>query len=156
LTPIDVSGLTSGWCTTNSGSIKLSPGVTNTLAVQTMKIKGVLSGCSVARFTGAKYTATLTTAGPVSCSTLRGTGETASGAATYKWTPKAKPSPGTSTGALSLALSDTPGTAFSGEVVSGPESSLALAGMATESFSGACGAKAVKKGTFSGTAVSFE
>jgi alpha-tubulin suppressor-like RCC1 family protein len=156
LTPIDVSGLTSGSCTTNSGSIKLSPGVTNTPAVQTMKIKAVLSGCSGARFTGAKYTATLTTAGPVSCSTLSGTGETASGAATYKWMPKAKPSPGTSTGALSLALSNLPGTAFSGEVMNGPESQLALAGTTTASYSGTCAPKAVQKGRFSGSAVSFE
>jgi alpha-tubulin suppressor-like RCC1 family protein len=155
-TPIDVSGLTSGTCTTNSGSIKLSPGVTNTPATQTVKIKGLLSGCSGARFTSAKYTATLTTAGPVSCSTLSGTGETASGAATYKWTPKTKPSPGTSTGTLSLTLSGTAGTAFSAEVMNGPESPLAFSGMATESYTGACGTKPVKKGKFSGAALSFE
>jgi hypothetical protein len=117
-----------------------------------MKIKGVLTGCSGEPFTAAKYAATLTTAGPVSCSVLKGAGEAASAAANFKWTPKAKSSKGT----LSLPLSEMPGVAFSGEVTSGSYSSLALSGKATESYSGACGGKVVKKGTFSGSAVSFE
>jgi len=64
-----------------------------------------------------------------------------------------------------MPLAETPGVAFSGEVTTGSYSPLTLTGTATESYTGgaACGekvgkkaAKAVKKGTFSGPAVSFE
>jgi hypothetical protein len=143
-----------GRCTANSGTITLSPGLTGTPTVQTMKIKGTLAGCTGQPFTGAKYTATLKTAGPVACSVLKAAGETATGAAKYKWTPKAKGS----TGTLRMLLSETPGIAFSGEVSTGPYSPLRLSGTATESYTGAarCGAKKVKKGTFTGSAVNFE
>jgi YVTN family beta-propeller protein len=153
-------------CTASSGTVTLSPGLTDTAAVQTMKIKGTLTGCTDASFTkrwftGATYKATLKTTGPVSCSVLTGTGEPATEAAAYKWTPKAK----TSTGTLTMPLTETPDIAFSGEVTIGPYSPLTLTGTITESYTGgaACGekvrnkaAKAVKKGTFSGSAVSFE
>jgi hypothetical protein len=84
---------------------------------------------------------------------LKAAGETTSGTAKYKWTPKAK----ASTGTLSLPLSETPGIALSGEVTTGSYSPLTLSGTATESFTGAatCGTKAVKRGTFSGSAVNF-
>ncbi len=94
-------------CTTNSGTVKLSPGLTNTAAVQTMKIKAILSGCTGEPFTAVTYSATLTTAGAVSCSVLAGAGEPATGAAKFKWTPKAKPSSGT--GTLGLSLTEKPG-----------------------------------------------
>jgi alpha-tubulin suppressor-like RCC1 family protein len=152
-TPVAVSGLQSGKCAISNGSIRLSPGVTNVPAVQTIRIKGLLTGCTGGVFTSAKYAATLTTAGQVSCSALNGTGEAASGTASYRWSPKVKPS---STGTLSLALRETSATDFSGSVTSGSESLLALSGTATESYSGTCGAKPVKKGSFSGSAVSFE
>jgi alpha-tubulin suppressor-like RCC1 family protein len=161
MTPADVTGLMSGTCASNSGSIGLSPGVTNGPAVQTMKIRGVLGGCSGARFTSAKYTATLTTASRVSCSVLSGAGEAATGAGSYRWAPKAPhfgfgPKPRFSAGRLSLPLSETPASAFSGEVTSAMFSPLTFSGMATESYSAPCGRKTVKKGTFSGTAVQFE
>jgi hypothetical protein len=141
-------------CATNTGTVKLSPGLTGTPAVQTMKIKGTLKGCTGEPFTGTKYTATLKTAGPVSCSVLKAAGEAATGAAKYKWTPKAK----ASTGTLRMLLTETPGIAFSGEVTSGSYSPLGLSGTATESYTGAatCSAKKVKKGTFSGSAINFE
>jgi len=149
-------------CTGNSGTVTLSPGLRDTAAVQTMRIKGTLTGCAGEPFTGAKYTATLKTAGPVSCSVLTGAGESATGVAKYNWTPKAK----TSTGTLSMPLTETPDIAFSGEVTTGPNSPLTLTGTATEKYTGAalCGVpqgklgvvKVVKKGTFSGSAVSFE
>ncbi len=150
-------------CTTNSGTIKLSPGLTSTPAVQTVKIKGTLSGCTGDPFTTVAYTATLKTAVAVSCSVLKGAGEPASGAATYKWTPKAKPSK--ATGTLGMLLTETPAVALSGAVTAGSYSPLTLSGTATESFTGGatCGekvgkkaAKPVKAGTFSGSAVSFE
>jgi hypothetical protein len=153
-TPVDVIGLVRATCTANTGTVTLSPGLSGTPAVQTMKIKGTLTGCTGEPFTGTKYTATLKTAGPVSCSVLTAAGETATGAAKYKWTPKAKGS----TGTLNMLLTETPGVGFAGEVTSGSYAPLTLSGTATESYTGAatCGAKKVKKGTFSGSAVNFE
>jgi YVTN family beta-propeller protein len=144
-------------CTGNTGTVTLGPGLTNVAAVRTMKIKGTLTGCTDEPFTEVKYTATLKTAGPVSCPVLAGAGESAAGAATYKWTPKAK----TSKGTLSMPLTETPDIAFSGEVTTGSYASLRLTGFATESFTdgATCGSKVgtrppkgVKKGTFNGSA----
>jgi hypothetical protein len=149
-------------CTANSGTVTMKPGLTNTPAVQTVKIKGTLKGCKGEPFTEVSYGATLTT-GPVSCSVLTGPGKTATGTAKYQWTPKAKPS--SATGLLSLVLSEAPSVAFSGETTAGSFSPLTFSGTATESYEGGptCGvpngkkaAKAVKKGTFTGTTVSFE
>jgi hypothetical protein len=119
-----------------------------------MKIKGTVTGCTGQPFTQMSYSATLKTAGPVSCSVLKTAGETATGAAKYKWTPKAKPSKGT----LSLLLTEMPGAAFSGEVASGSHSPLKFSGTVSESYTGAatCSAKAVKNGTFTGSVVRFE
>jgi YVTN family beta-propeller protein len=141
-------------CSTNTGTIKLSPGLTGSPAVQTLKITGTLTGCKGDPFTQTKYTATLKTAGAVSCSVLKAAGEKATGAAKYKWTPKAKPS----TGTLRLLLTETPGVAFSGEVASGPYSPLTFSGTVSESYTGAatCSSKKVKTGTFSGSVVNFE
>jgi len=151
-------------CLSNSGTVKLTPGLTGKAAVQTAKISGTLTRCIGEPFTEASYTATLTTAGPVSCSVLTGPGEGASGPAKFKWTPKAKPATGT--GPLDLVLSEAPSAAFSGEVTAGSFSPLRFSGSAQESYEGAatCGvpngkkaAKAVKTGTFTaGTTVTFE
>lgn len=70
----------------------------------------------------------------VGCQVLTGTGETASGAAKLKWTPKTKP--GTSTGTLGLPLSETPSRALSGELTVGLFSPLALTGSISETFIG--------------------
>ena len=147
-------------CTGDTGTLALSPGLTDTAAVQTMKIRGTLTGCMGTPFTGATYTATLKTAGPVSCSVLTGAGERATGAASYRWTPKAK----ASTGTLSMPLTETPDIAFSADVTSGSYAPSTLTGTATESYTGGatCGekvgkkaAKAVKKGAFSGVVKGF-
>jgi hypothetical protein len=141
-------------CTANSGTVKLSPGLTDAARVQTMKIKGTLTGCAGEPFTKVTYRATLKTAGPVACSVLEAPGETATGAAKYMWTPKAK----ASTGTLRLLLTTAPGVAFSGAVTAGSYVPLTFSGTVSESYTGAatCGAKAVKKGTFTGTTVAFE
>ena len=126
-----------------------------------MKIKGSYTGCTGETFTGASYTATLKTAGPVSCSVQTGAGEPATGAAKFKWAPKAKPS----TGTVSLPLTETPGVALSGALTGGTYPPLSLSGTVSEKFTSgsACGvpvgkkaAKAVKKGTFEGSTVAFE
>jgi len=131
-------------CTSNTGTVTLSPGLTNTAAVQILKIKGTLSGCSGESFTGASYSANETTTGPVSCSVLTGAGGPASAAAKFKWTPKAKPS----TGALGLPLTETAGVALSGALASGPYSPLSLSGSVSETFTGGstCGVPVGVKG----------
>jgi hypothetical protein len=150
-------------CTSDTGTITLSPGLTSTAAVQAVKIKGTLTGCTGDVFTEVSYKETLMTAGPVSCSVLKGAGEAASGAAKFKWSPKTKPA--ISTGTLGMLLTETPSVALSGAVSVGPHSPLMLSGKASEMFTGGptCGvaegkkkAKAVKKGTFTGTTVAFE
>ena len=148
-------------CSANSGTIRVSPGLTSTPAVQTMKIKGTLSDCAGQPFTAAKYAATLKTAGPVACSVLHAAGEPASGAARYTWTPKAKASKGT----LDIALSETPEMTLSGQLESGPYSPLGVSGTVSENFTNAatCGVpqgkrgivKAVTKATFSGSELDF-
>ena len=146
-------GLPGVTCTSNTGTVKLSPGLSTTSAVQTMKIVGTLSGCSGEAFTEVKYTATLKTAAAVSCSVLS-VGDTSTGAVKYKWTPKAK----ASKGMLKVLLSETPGVAFEGEVASGPYAPLMFSGTLSQSYAGTatCSTKKVKKGTFSGSAVNFE
>ena len=141
-------------CTSNTGTIKLSPGLSATAAVQTVKIKGTLAGCTGKAFTETKYKATLTTAAPVSCAVLTGAGEPATGPVKYKWMPKAK----ASKGALAVLLTEMPGVAFTGEVTSGSYSPLKLSGLVTESYTGfaMCTTKKVKKATFSGSAVNLE
>ena len=143
-------------CTTSSGTIKLSPGLTNTAAVQTLKIKGTVSGCTGEPFTAAAYSATLKTAAAVSCSVLKGAGETTTGSSSYKWTPKTKPSK--AAGTLTMLLTETPAVALSGTVATGPHSPLALSGKVSETFTGGatCGTKAVKKGAITATDVAFE
>jgi alpha-tubulin suppressor-like RCC1 family protein len=153
-TPVGVSGLQPrAMCTGNTATVKLSPGLSDTPTVQTMKIKGTLTGCTGEPFTETRYSATLRTAGPVACSALKAAGESAAGAVKYKWTPRAKPSDGT----LSALLTETPGVALSAEVTSGSFAPLTLAGTMSESYQGAasCSTKAVKKGTFTGSTVSF-
>jgi YVTN family beta-propeller protein len=148
-------------CNGNTGTVTLSPGLTDTATVQTMKIQGVLTRCEGKPFTEVSYTATLKTAGPVSCSVLTRVGERATGTVVYKWMPKAK----ASSGALTVPPTETPNIAFSGEVATGSYSPLTLSGTMTEGYLGGvtCGekvgkqaAKAVKKGTFRGSAVKFE
>jgi len=79
----------------------------------------------------------------------------------YKWTPKAK----SSTGSLTLNLTEASEAALSGAVSSGSFSPLTFSGQAKESFTGGanCGKaegkkkpKPVKKATFSGAGVAYE
>jgi YVTN family beta-propeller protein len=152
-TVFDIPASYTAECSGNAGTIKLSPGLTNTAAIQTLKIKGTLSGCAYEPFTEVAYTATLKTAGPVSCSVLAEAGEPATGSARFKWTPKAKPSK--STGTLGMPLTGASEVTSSGKVTAGPYVPLMFTAAVTESWTGeaTCGAKPVKKGTFGGTGV---
>jgi YVTN family beta-propeller protein len=143
-------------CEGNAGTIKLSPGLTGTAAVQTVKIKGTLSGCLGENFTAVGYKAALKTSGPVSCSALHEAGEPATGSAKYKWTPKKANG---LEGPLSVPLTETLAGAFSSEAPAPPAASwlLTMTGTVTDTFTGGltCGAKPVKKGTFAGSGVSL-
>lgn len=161
-TDVAVDGLRpSAQCTTASGTIKLSPGLTNTASVQTMKIKGTMSGCTGESFAEVRYSATLKTAAPVSCAVLQA-GEMATGPAKLKWAPVGKPAYAT----LNMMLSEAPGSAFAGEIVSAAFTPLrTFVGSDSENYTGgsACGvpvgekaAKAVKTGTFTASTTRFE
>ena len=148
-------------CTGNSGKVNYSPGVTGTGAVQLVKVKGTLSGCSGGPYTGAKYTGTLKTAGPVSCATLDSAGAPASGALIVKWTPKAKGAD--SIGTLLVLVSEGAAKAVGGALESGPFLGSIIAGSISQTFknASACGVetptkagKPVKSATFTGTTVS--
>jgi Regulator of chromosome condensation (RCC1) repeat len=147
-------------CSGDDGTVTLSPGLTNTAAEQTVKVKGTLTGCVNEPFTEAKYTAKLTTAGAVSCSALTGPGEPASGTVKYKLAPKTKRS-----GTFEIALSEASGMALSSSLESVPFLPVGISGTVTEAYYRGitCGvplngkpAKPVTKGTFTGSAVDFE
>ena len=145
-------------CTSNSGTITLKPGLTNTPSVQNVTIKGTLSGCTGEPFTKATYTATMKTQNSVSCVALDQE-ERVEGPAKFKWTPNAK----ASTGRLATALFEGETVAMVGEVLTGSYSPLTFTSEEmTEVFSGGeqCGephgkkaAKPVKNGTFEGPPV---
>jgi YVTN family beta-propeller protein len=158
----EIEAVAQAICTGSSGTIALSPGLTDTAVFQRVETKGTLTGCSGKAFTEAKYTATLTTDSKVSCSALSGPGVPAFGTVQYAWSPKTK---GT-TGTLSLPLTETADIAFSSELETGPNSPSTLSGTISENYinAGICGVpqgkrrviKPVTKGTFTGSAVNFE
>ena len=160
--PVAVVGFRRATCASNSATITLSPGLTDTPAVQRVAVKGTVRGCTGEPFTGATYTATMKTTGAVSCSALDGEPGLAIGTATFKWTPKAK----ASTGPLGLLLAETEESALSGEISAGSYAPLTFSESSlNETYSGGpkCGepngkkaAKAVKTGHFSGSAIEFE
>ncbi len=144
-------------CNVNAAAVKLSPGLTNTAAVQTMKITGSLTGCQGEPFTAASYKATLKTAGAVTCAVLAGGGEPATGSVKFKWTPKTKPASAAGTLSMPLTAASTavfessevtigPAFEFSGEVATGAHSPLPFTGTATTRYIGGarCGQKGVK------------
>lgn len=144
-------------CSGNSGSIKLSPGLSESAQVQNISIKGSLSGCTGA-VTSAKYVAHLKTTDPVSCTALSSTGEAATGTIVIKWSPKGQ---GNSNGTFSMPLTELAGVSIGGTLESGPFETLKISGTVSQSFQGTCGgggkgkskAKKVKNGTFTGSAV---
>jgi alpha-tubulin suppressor-like RCC1 family protein len=147
-------------CATNSATITLSPGLTDTPAAQRMEIKGKLAGCKGEPFTKVTYTATVETE-PVSCSVLHEQ-EAQLGRAGFNWTPKAA----ASTGILVAVLVEADESLMRGEVLAGSYAPLHFTEYEMkEAFSGGekCGkakgnkaAKAVKKGTVSGSGIDLK
>jgi hypothetical protein len=147
-----------------SGSIKLSPGLTETPNVQNVGItrhKGAaLSGCTGVEttVTGGSIHVVAKTKEAVSCKSLKEAGVPLESAndAIFKWQPSGTEQ---STGSLGFNITEMP-TSLSGSVNMGtfPFSEDKITGSVTEKYSGTCGTsgkgkggKKVNKGTFSGT-----
>lgn len=156
---------TSETCEQNSGSIKLSPGLSETPHVQNITIKGRLQGCDgPAEPTEGSYVAHLQTTEEVTCSTLSSIAAeptTSSLSLIVKWAPKGLAN---SQGALIMPLTEVPGVPLEGKLEGGTltEPLAITSGTVSESYTGgaSCGmasgkkkAKAVTKGTFFGSAV---
>ncbi|HYM54027.1 MAG TPA: hypothetical protein VES97_01590 [Solirubrobacteraceae bacterium] len=151
-------------CTGNSGTIKLSPGLSGTAHVQNISIKGTLSGCSgeESAVTGGKYVAHLKTAEGVTCSALTGAGAAeVETNIVIKWSPTGG---GNSMGTFSMPLTEVPGVSLGGTLASGPFSGDSIAGTVSQTFTGGatCGvaegkkkAKKGNKGAFTGSAVTI-
>jgi hypothetical protein len=156
-------------CTSNHGKISLSPGLTETPAVQKVTISGELSGCDGPNVpeTG-KYTAHETTTEAVACPQLSSASiepEAIPVSFAIKWLPLEE---GTSKGKLFMPVSETPMTGMSGTITGGPFSSSTpiKAAFVGELFKGAalCGVpqgklqvvKPVKSGTFTTSEVEFQ
>ena len=134
-------------CTVDSGKVTLSPGLTETPAVQTVTVKGTLSECEGGP-EGGTYSTKFTTSGPVSCELLSGTEEVtpSTGALSIKWLPAEE---GKSKGTISFPVGEGTLPGLSGAVIGGPfttETPLKTASV-FESFTGGstCGAKVGKK-----------
>ncbi len=143
-------------CNGNSGSIKLSPGLEEVAHVQTITIKGTLSGCTGSTVTGATYVAQLKTTNAVNCSALASAGEAATGSIVIKWSPKGQ---GNSQGTLTMPLTASTGVSMTGKLGHGLYEQLGLYDPVSQSYTGPCGgsgkgkkkAKKVKDGTLTGS-----
>jgi hypothetical protein len=144
-------------CSTK-GSIKLSPGLSETPTVQNVQVKGTLSSCSgtETEVKGGKYNAHLKTTEAITCAALSSSGaaETPESGIILKWTPHGS---GLSAGTFSMPLTELLST-LSGKITSGPFNEDTISGNVLQSYSGKCGessgkhkAKKVKNGTYSGS-----
>jgi hypothetical protein len=154
-------------CSSNQGTIKLSPGLEETPHVQSVTVKGQLSGCEGSDLVSAKYVAHLTTTEEVTCSVLGSISAeptTTSQSFVVKWSPTEF---GSSSGTLDIPVTEVSGATFGGTLSGGPfEKGVGFSGEIYESFIGGptCGVpsgtrsrvKPVKKGVFATTALQFE
>jgi hypothetical protein len=152
-------------CETNEGTIRLSPGLTETPHLQNITVKGTLGGCGGSSGAeSAKYVDHLKTTEEVTCAALQSLSAeptTAPVSLTVKWAPHEL---GVSHGTLLVPITEASPVALTGTLEGGPFGAPAAitAGEAFESFNGGstCGlaeggrkAKPVKAGVFSGTAL---
>ncbi len=117
-------------CSGGSATITLSPGLTDSPKVQTVRVKGSLSGCTN-QVASAKFTASLRTAEAVTCGALSGAGAPASGAISMTWLPR---SSGESKGTLDIPLTETPEASFGGTLPEGRFPGATLTGTLSEAF----------------------
>ena len=154
-------------CEQNQGTITLSPGLNSKPKVQTIVIAGELKACDgPLDLESGTYVQTLKTKGKVTCSLLSSSSiepETTPTSLTFDWLPSEG---GTSSGTLTIPITETPLTGISGTLEGGPFSSpTSLSAQSLfESFEGAesCGVKVkhhkatrVTSGTFVSSAVEF-
>lgn len=153
-------------CSVNQGTIKLTPGLTETPHIQAITLTGQLSGCEGPNVPeSGTYVDHLKTTEAVTCSALSSASTeptTKSSSFTVTWSEE-----GPSKGTLTVPLSEVPMTGISGTLKGGPleTSTPVKAASIAESFTGAstCGVpqgkkgivKAVKVGTFSTSEVEF-
>lgn len=143
-------------CTTNSASIKLSPGLEAIPQVQNVLVKGTLSGCSGGTVASASYVAHLKTSKPIGCEAFQAGEGLATGTIVVKWAPKGQ---GVSHGTVTIPIGNVSGD-ITGKLESGPMAGLGVYGPISESF-GSCGvvpegskkAKKLKTGTLSGSSL---
>jgi hypothetical protein len=142
----------------NSGTIKLSPGLTATPQIQNVTVKGILSNCTgeESAVTNGKYIAHLKTTEAVSCAALSSAAAD-EGKIVLKATPKGE---GNSQGSFSMPVSELPttigglleeGGTFSGQTVSGSVQEAYEGGATCGVAEGKKKAKKVNKGTFTGS-----
>jgi hypothetical protein len=155
-------------CAVNHGTLKLTPGLTETPHVQMITVSGELSECSgPGAPESGKYVDHLTSTEEMTCSALSSASiepTTKSTSFTVKWLPTEE---GTSKGTLTVPVSEVSLTGISGTLGGGPlaASTPMKASSVAESFTGAsaCGvpqgkaktAKPVKAGTFTTSEVEF-
>jgi hypothetical protein len=157
---------------TAAGSVKLSPGLSETAARQNVQIKGTLSGCSgeeSSEVTGGSFQIHGKTEAAITCAALKSGAATDPGPIKLKWKPT--PAAGSqSQGTVSVQLIEGAGF-LSGLITSGPFGDNDLIGgerVLTQVYTGGpeCGketehmgkkkANKVNKGTVSGTlSISF-
>jgi hypothetical protein len=157
-------GGTSEVCELVAGTIKLSPGLSETPHVQNITLKGELQGCGgPAPVESATFVAHMKTTEEVTCSALGSLSlepVTSPVSVVVKWAPKEG---GTSHGSLIMPITEAGGATLGGSLEGGPFGSpAAVNGTVYESFTGGstCGlaegkkqAKPVKSGTFSGSSI---
>ncbi|HTR72577.1 MAG TPA: hypothetical protein VMG80_03200 [Solirubrobacteraceae bacterium] len=143
----------------NSGTIKLSPGLSNTATVQNVTIKGKLSNCSSTEsaVTEGKYVAHLKTEA-VTCAVLAGEGALLTESnVVFNLKPKEGGNP---MGTFDFPVTEKAGVSLSGLVESGAFEGGAIGGSVSQAYAGGetCGipngkkkAKKVNKGTFTGS-----
>jgi len=151
-------------CTGNSGSIRLSPGLTERAAFQTVSVKGTLSGCEGPLGPeSASYAAVLKTSEALSCTALSTPAQMSNPSKSFTATWNEE---GRSKGSLSMPVSEAAFTGFAGSLSGGPlETATTLeATSLLESFTGGptCGqrsgkraAEPVRRGLFSTSEVEF-
>ena len=153
-------------CSVDQGTIRLTPGLTNTPHIQRITLSGQLSGCNGPNVPEAgSYVDHLKTTEAVTCSALSSASTvptTKSTSLRITWIEE-----GTSKGTLTVPLSEVPMTGISGTLKGGPfETATPIkASSISESFAEAsmCGVpqgkrqivKPVKVGTFSTSEVEF-
>lgn len=154
-------------CEQNVGTIKLSPGLSETPHLQSVTVSGELKGCDgPLGFESAKYTDHLKTSEEVTCAALTSAAIeslTTPVSLSLKWTPHEF---GTSHGALLIPISELAITGVSGTLEGGPFATPTTVSATSvyESFTGAssCGvtkgkkkAKPVTLGSFATSVVEF-